>query len=235
MSALTTRAREPSTILANLPGPIWVQCPRCSGPASVRIGDRGGQAALSCTGCGLSRHDAGSFVAARSRKATLAHWNPRCGSCGRPIPKTVRQTAVRHERSLGVRSRCKGCGHTAIYPAHALPRGRRDGHDPHFDLPLFLQEAVGRNHLWAYNREHIDMLTSWLGASLRERALTPYYMTMMARLPRWMKAASNRPKVLNALKELARRAEEARLGESTARSQIVSNAHIDCHKMRASD
>ena len=48
MSRLATRAREPSMVLANLPGLIWVQCARCSGPASVRIGALADNATLSC-------------------------------------------------------------------------------------------------------------------------------------------------------------------------------------------
>lgn len=77
-----------------------------------------------------------------------------------------------------------------------------DGSDYWFGLPLFLKLGVGRNLLWAHNAHHIDLLENWLKADLRERSLSPYYMTMTARLPRWMKAAGNRKPVLRALSKL---------------------------------
>ena len=71
--------------------------------------------------------------------------------------------------------------------------------------PLYLTRRIGDHTLYVYNLEHPDMLEAWLGAKLRERGAEAG-LTMMARLPRWMKAASARPQVLKALAELREQA-----------------------------
>jgi hypothetical protein len=53
------------------------------------------------------------------------------------------------------------------------------------------------------------LLDAYLGASLRERAVGLSAMTMMARLPRWMKAAAARPKLRRAFDRLREKAEQA--------------------------
>lgn len=86
--------------------------------------------------------------------------------------------------------------------------------DGRFDLPLYLTATIGGHTLWAFNLAHIDALTAWLGASLRERPAAGGLVnkTMMSRLPRWLKAASTRPKALKALARL--RAQAVREGLS---------------------
>jgi hypothetical protein len=59
--------------------------------------------------------------------------------------------------------------------------------------------------LWAYNLQHLDLIRRFVAADLRERA--PWYdhgrkMTLVARLPAWMKSAKNRDEVLRAVDRL---------------------------------
>ncbi|NCP17830.1 MAG: hypothetical protein GW855_01565 [Erythrobacter sp.] len=58
------------------------------------------------------------------------------------------------------------------------------------------------------NLAHLDALEDWLGAKVRERGPQPG-LTMMAKLPRWMKASTNRDKVLRGLAQLRDRAQKA--------------------------
>jgi hypothetical protein len=56
--------------------------------------------------------------------------------------------------------------------------------------------------LWAYNPEHLTLIHHYVTATLRERA--PWYdtsrkMTLVARLPVWIKYAKNRDEVLRAI------------------------------------
>ena len=202
------RAQEPLLLMAA--GPIWVRCPRCGSAAQVnQIGSmwqpRG--ATLSCTRCGFARRDPAAFLAGRADFAWMSWWNPRCARCGRPTPQTVGQVASRHKRRLTVRSHCQGCGHVSIMPARPARWAGHDARDPCFDLPLFLTEPVGGKLLWAHNRAHVELLASWLGAALRERSRPAYHRTMMSRLPRWMKLASARPRLLRALDLLRQRAD----------------------------
>jgi hypothetical protein len=88
---------------------------------------------------------------------------------------------------------------------------REDGMavDPYFRLPLWLQARCCTNRtLWAYNLQHLEFLERFVAAGLRERAHQPaageYHrrMTMVAKLPVWMKSAKNRAEIVKALGRL---------------------------------
>lgn len=74
--------------------------------------------------------------------------------------------------------------------------------DPYFGVPLWLQLETRHGWLWAYNLAHLDLLRRFVQAPLRERA--PWYdtgqkMTLVARLPLWIKRAKNRDEILRAI------------------------------------
>lgn len=59
--------------------------------------------------------------------------------------------------------------------------------------------------LWAHNLKHLELIRAYVQAPLRERA--PWYdagqkMTLVARLPRWIKSAKHRDEVLRAIDRL---------------------------------
>ncbi|GAA3870078.1 hypothetical protein GCM10023084_23930 [Streptomyces lacrimifluminis] len=75
-------------------------------------------------------------------------------------------------------------------------------HDPYFRIPVWLQTETRHGWLWAYNLEHLTHIRRFVAASLRERA--PWYdtgqkMTLVARLPVWIKSARNRDEILRAV------------------------------------
>ncbi|GAB1694940.1 hypothetical protein [Krasilnikovia sp. M28-CT-15] len=77
--------------------------------------------------------------------------------------------------------------------------------DPFFRVPLWLTtECCGGHTLWAFNRRHLDLLHNYVAAKVRERAggYERGGMTLVARLPRWVKQASNRDELLAAIAEL---------------------------------
>lgn len=74
-------------------------------------------------------------------------------------------------------------------------------------LRRYLETQVAGETLWVLNLAHLDALEDWLGAKVRERGSQPG-LTMMARLPRWMKVSTNREKVLRGLANLRERAEK---------------------------
>jgi hypothetical protein len=85
--------------------------------------------------------------------------------------------------------------------------------DPYFGLPLVLKARCCDEVLWAYNFRHLDLLGRLVGASVRERERAAKARgevvtnaTMLARLPRWMKAAKNRDAVLMCIERLRERA-----------------------------
>ncbi|MEV0908282.1 hypothetical protein [Streptomyces hokutonensis] len=70
---------------------------------------------------------------------------------------------------------------------------------------LWLRTGTRHGELWAYNVQHLDLIRRFVAADLRERA--PWYdhgrkMTLVARLPVWMKSAKNRAEVLRAVDRL---------------------------------
>lgn len=78
------------------------------------------------------------------------------------------------------------------------------GLDPIFHLPLWLQENVRGNLLWAYNRSHLHDVKEYVGAKLRERRTTRY-TTMVEKLPTFIKEAKNREAILKAIEKMERK------------------------------
>jgi hypothetical protein len=56
--------------------------------------------------------------------------------------------------------------------------------------------------LWAYNAEHLNVLEEYVSAHLRERGHSVTHMTMLERLPKWIKDAKHRDEVLRAIGRL---------------------------------
>ncbi|SDR22916.1 hypothetical protein SAMN04489764_4261 [Thermostaphylospora chromogena] len=98
------------------------------------------------------------------------------------------------------RLRCRACGFfNDESPSVAVMGGPID---PFFRLPLWLQANCRGYTLWAYNVHHLDLLESYIAARLRERRAMPGSMSMLARLPVWMKSAKNRDEVLRVISRM---------------------------------
>ncbi|WP_344464521.1 hypothetical protein [Kitasatospora kazusensis] len=103
---------------------------------------------------------------------------------------------------------CRHCGLAKAMTSRRLTFSRgttRGATDPYFGLPLLLQTETRHGWLWAYNPERLTLIRSYAAASLRERV--PWYdtgqkMTLVARLPVWIKHAKNRDEVLRAVDRL---------------------------------
>ncbi|MGW3290739.1 hypothetical protein ACWDR3_39510 [Streptomyces sp. NPDC001002] len=135
----------------------------------------------------------------------------RCPGCAK-VARVVAEPGIPDPQVwVGHRPRrlvCRGCGLSRVWSGRdvQLPRGA-DGPvtDPYFDLPLWLQIETRHGWLWAYDLEHLDLISRFVQARLRERA--PWYdtgqkMTLVARLPVWIKRAKNRDDVLRAVGRL---------------------------------
>ncbi len=55
---------------------------------------------------------------------------------------------------------------------------------------------------WAYNVEHLNLLESYLRAQLRERGRWTGTMSLVERLPAWLKAAKHRDEALRTIAKL---------------------------------
>jgi hypothetical protein len=75
--------------------------------------------------------------------------------------------------------------------------------DPFFRLPLWLTaECCGGHTLWAFNERHLDLLEAFVAARLRERGTGPGGLTLVARLPTWLKRAKHRGEILRVIRRL---------------------------------
>ena len=98
---------------------------------------------------------------------------------------------------------CRSCGLSRIDTGpHWGTRRRGQGC---YRPALWLRAETRHGELWAYNLEHLDVIRRFVAADLRERA--PWYdtgrkMTLVARLPAWIKSAKNRGEVLRAIDRL---------------------------------
>ena len=195
------RATDPGGRLASFGRVTWVHCPECDKAAKS---DGNG---VSCAHCGyMTIQDRDPYSNRWARPATD---NQLCRNCRKPVGDQSRPTAKEIDGKMFVRIKCPNCAETFDYPA-------RYGWSPNYvaepRMPLFLQTQVAGNTLWVDNLAHLDALEDWLGANLRERGPVRG-STMMARLPRWMKASTNREKVLRGLAQLRERAAKAGIDE----------------------
>jgi hypothetical protein len=72
-------------------------------------------------------------------------------------------------------------------------------------VPLWLTTECRGKTLWAYNVDHLDLLKGYVGAPLRERGTIPGSMSLVERLPAWIKLSKNRGDVLRAIARLRQR------------------------------
>ncbi len=68
-------------------------------------------------------------------------------------------------------------------------------------MSLLLQTSCVGETLWAYNSRHLDFLTGYVAATIRERSANTN-STMASRLPKLLKVAQNRRAVLQAIEAL---------------------------------
>ena len=128
---------------------------------------------------------------------------PRCDRVAHFERRPGRTPDARGVRYPERRVVCGSCGLCRIDTGPARPSAHsgRPCHRP----PLWLRAGTRHGELWAYNLEHLDLIRRFVAADLRERA--PWYdtgrkMTLVAKLPAWIKSAKNRTEVLHAIDRL---------------------------------
>jgi hypothetical protein len=153
----------------------------------------------------------------RDRPITVHHFAddvlvrcPRCARCARVFSPDDPGTPWQRQRW---RMSCLSCGYhderTGLDGRKYYSGARGEVRDPLFDIPLWLQaECCGGKLLWAYNLEHLAFLESFVAAKIRERSDAVRSgdfgrrMTMVAKLPAWLKSAKHRDEILRAIARL---------------------------------
>ena len=177
---------------------VLVVCPKCHQRAEVTYDNKTGNKALHCFHC---HH---------SEKGDDVHYENtvkrHCDNCGEQI--LVKIASKNKMESLTIK--CQNCGQSRDYKPNSLAirtifRDSGDATDPHYDHPLWLQGNIKGNLFWAYNDEHLDYLKQYITAKIRERAVGATFMTMIARLPNFIKSAKNRPTLLKLIEKLEKK------------------------------
>ncbi|NBE50671.1 hypothetical protein [Streptomyces boluensis] len=144
----------------------------------------------------------------------------RCGGRAVVVPRPG-LPAPRHSTELLFQPRrvaCARCGGVAEWEPEArggaLVGAVLGGtEDPFFHRPLWLQVRCAGHVLWAYDAPHVDALSAYVDARLRERGGLAPTRAMFARLPAWMKVADNRTDVLAGLRTLRALSERSAPGD----------------------
>ena len=141
---------------------------------------------------------------------------PQCGNC-------AQVASHQDEECIQARVICAACGlarawvqkHPGFYTS-ADSTLFEDGAicigapvDWYFHEPLWLREPCCGHTLWAYNRDHLAWLRTFVSAGLRQREPDPEQgwsnRSLVSRLPKWIKQASNRNALLRAITRMEQR------------------------------
>jgi hypothetical protein len=133
---------------------------------------------------------------------------PRCSGRASVLPAPQGPGAPRSQwtrRSVS----CLLCGYSAYLPKPEDDQVviRLGGCGDSFSgLPLWLAAECRGRVLWAYNTAHLDFLEAFVSAQLRERGPILGSMSLVERLPAWIKDAKNRDDVIRAIHRLRAKA-----------------------------
>lgn len=143
---------------------------------------------------------------------------PGCAQCAHVYRSTVDDADVRFV--------CPSCGRNKQWQGNRSIIYYRWGRDTppagvlcigapldwFFHYPVWLSTPCCGETCWAYNEDHLDFLESYVSASLRERAGAGRMAaarirnsSLASRLPSWLRATTNRERILAAITKLRER------------------------------
>lgn len=184
--------------LYDLMNEFAVYCPKCQGRAIVSVAQpfdfKNG--VLKCSNCHYSEKAMDRTRYRPSKKAKCHHceeWLDMEIGERKSIPKYVNIT-------------CKAC-HTVNkvcenWESYILKYHETGIIDPVFGLFLWYMDSVRDQIIWAYNQRHLLEIENYVRATLRERTTDRFKMTMVEKLPDFIKSAKNRDEVLKALERM---------------------------------
>lgn len=178
-----------------------VECPKCNGEAWVTV-DRPyfqGSGKLTCKNC---MHSEKAIDLVRYKSIVKRN----CDNCGKEFETIIPN---QKEKVDEITIPCPHCGTTRTYKPKNEEykigyqiKGRAT--DPIFNLALWFQADFRGDLFWAYNRDHLSEIKSYVTSKLRERQMATY-TTMVERLPNFIKAAKNREALIKVIERLERR------------------------------
>ncbi|HRG34262.1 MAG: hypothetical protein JNK69_06235 [Saprospiraceae bacterium] len=181
--------------LYDLMNEFAVHCPKCQGRAIVSVGQVFDfkNAMLKCTACHFSE-------AGKDRMRYIVSSKAKCRHC---LEWLVMDIAERKSIPKYVNVTCGNCNTlnriSENWESYQLKYNPSGILDPAFGLPLWYSGSVKGEIIWAYNQKHLLEIENYVRATLRERTTDRFKMTMVEKLPDFIKSAKNRDEVLKAL------------------------------------
>ncbi len=191
----THRFKDENLYLWQFADKILVHCPKCRKKASVD------------TCCGvLSCNNCGYYVKKEEKSYYRLEVQRNCSQCGKRIEFAINKVTEKKEK---IKVSCSHCGFNYAYkPKYTyyddFSQNVEEEKEGIFNAELWLKKPY-KNHLfWANNYQHLDYLKRYIQAKVRERHDYPR-MTMIARLPPFIKAKKNREDLLKIIEGLERK------------------------------
>jgi phage FluMu protein Com len=175
-----------------------VTCPKCEGKGQVKLPHFliYKKAVFTCSSCFFSEK-----AIDRTRYSTTT--KGRCSSCLEPLSSIVED---RKKIPAYIKVVCAACQTVnkvkENWEAYILPYHKSGVNDPAFGLPLWYQIEVKDELLWAYNDAHLAEIKTYVESELRERTTDRFKMTMVEKLPEFIKLAKNRKEILKAIEKM---------------------------------
>ena len=201
------RFQDENKWLGNFADEIFVRCPKCDLQSSVKRN----KVLLECK-CGRC-YDYSNVFECKNCFYKLeepiyqyvAFGNPYCNNC---YEKYEFESQPLKEKPDKYNARCPHCNFQEewkpkIKKLVLSPKGN-DGlvREQTYNFPLWFQKEINQDIFWVYNKEHIVYLERYIKASLRERnSKINNSASLVARLPKFVKEAKNREKLLKILEK----------------------------------
>jgi len=176
-----------------------VHCPKCPGKADVTVPIHFDykNADLKCTSCHFSEKASDHIRHRPSGKA-------KCHHC----LAFLDLTSIEGHKAIpsNINVTCKYCKTVnkvnENWESYIAKYNDSGVIDPAFGLPLWYQGKVKGDIIWAYNLRHLTEIRNYVQATLRERSTDKFKMTMVEKLPDFIKVAKNRQEVLKTIERM---------------------------------
>ncbi|TGL75985.1 hypothetical protein [Leptospira yasudae] len=177
---------------------ILVQCPKCKHKAEVlNESEFRNNRKVHCNHCGFIKTEEDNYW-----NGTYMLVAQRCPVCGNRHFYRKSNVKLKSTKEVIKSVSCSKCQKTSKVKLDLIREvSTYKVTDPYFGLSLWLQKTVNNHTLWFYNYEHLQDIKEYIQAGLREK-IPDNKRTMFTKLPKWIKSAKQREKIIESIVQL---------------------------------
>lgn len=196
-----TRFKDQNTTIYHFDNEILVECPKCNQKAIItkdKPDSYFSSRKLRCMNC--------FHLESSPKQSFIVELNCNCSNCGAGININIPNV---NEKKESIAIKCDNCGITHNYAPRNIAQQWKyivsgKPTDNYFGLPLWLNGNFRGENFWALNYSHLEYLKEYISAELRERN-DRTHMTLVEKLPEWIKSGKNREKLIKLINELEKK------------------------------